>query len=166
MGEFDIMALVQDPTFWFAIAFVIFFAIVWPLAAKPVAGIFDAYAEKIRHDLAEAERLNKEAAALLASAKQRQHDARHEAEELLKQASEQAAAMRGQAEKELEITLKRREAQAMENIRLLEAKIVADIRQHAASKALKAAEILLQDNFPANADQTLVDKQIKQIAKA
>jgi F-type H+-transporting ATPase subunit b len=158
--------LLQDATFWFAVSFVIFVAIAYPLARKPVAAVFDNYADKIRAELAEAERLRKEADELLAAAKKRQHDARHEAEELLKQAAEQAAALRAQAEKDMQATLQRREKQTADNLRVLEEQMAGDIRRHAASRALKAAEILLQDNFPANADQALIEKQIKQLAKA
>ena len=56
-----------EPEFWVAVAFVIFLAIVWKVGGfKAMTGGLDSRAERIRAELAEAQRLRQEAAALLA----------------------------------------------------------------------------------------------------
>ncbi|MBI3419944.1 MAG: F0F1 ATP synthase subunit B [Proteobacteria bacterium] len=159
------MELLQDNTFWFAVSFVIFLAIAWPLGRKPVAAFFDNYIQKVRADLDEAARLRREAEALLADTKNRQHQNRLAAEEILKLAKEQVGFLQAQAVKDLEVGLKRREAQALERIQVLEEQAKAEIRAYAAQRALKAAEALLQSSFSATEDQALVERQIKQIGK-
>lgn len=155
--------LLQDSTFWFAVSFVIFLVVAIPLGAKPIAAVFDGYAQKIRAELEEAVRLRQEAEALLTDAKKRQQQARHDAEDILKQASEQAALVRVQAQKDLEAALKRREAQASDHLRMLEEQATDEIRSYAASRALKAAEALLQSQFSAAEDKGLIETQTKQI---
>jgi F-type H+-transporting ATPase subunit b len=158
-------ALLQDSTFWFAVSFVIFIVVAIPLGAKPIAAVFEGYAQKIRAELDEATRLRKEAEALLGEAKSRQQQARVEAEDILKQAAEQAAFVRAQSQKDLDAALKRREAQAADHLRMLEEQAADEIRSYAASRALKAAEALLQSQFSANEDQKLIETQLKQIKR-
>ncbi|HVY13568.1 MAG TPA: F0F1 ATP synthase subunit B [Alphaproteobacteria bacterium] len=157
--------LLQDPTFWFAVSFVIFVVIAWPLARKPVAGVFDSYAQKVRAELDEASRLRREAEALLREAQSRQNAAQNDAENILRHATTQAAALRVQADMDMQAALKRREAQTAERIYLLEEQAKSEIRSYAASRALKAAESLLRDHFSEAQDQALIDQQIKHIAR-
>jgi F-type H+-transporting ATPase subunit b len=158
--------LLHDNTFWFAVSFVLFIAIAYPLGRKPVAAVFDGYAAKVRAELDEAARLRRETEELLASMKTRQHQARQDAEDMLKQAAEQAATMREQGEKELQASLKRREAQANDRIKMLEDQARAEISAYAATRALRAAEDVLKSHFSANDDQALIERQIKQLGKA
>jgi F-type H+-transporting ATPase subunit b len=155
--------LLHDTNFWFGVSFVIFLLLAIPMAKKPVAAVFDGYAQKIRAELEEATRLRQEAETLLADARKRQQQARHDAEEILKHAAEQIEVLRAQSQKDLEAMLKRREAQAADHLRMLEEQASEEIRSYAVGRALKAAEALLQSQFSATQDQSLIETQIKQI---
>ena len=78
------MHLFQDAEFWVGIALLIFLAImVWLKVPGMVAKALDAQADKIRGELAEAERLRKEAEELLASIRVRREAAEKQAAELV-----------------------------------------------------------------------------------
>ncbi len=159
-------ALLEDPTSWLALSLAIFFAFMWLVARKPIAAFFDSYAAKVKDELDEAARLRDEAAALLEKTRNCQHGNRLEAETLLKQAAEQAAALQKQAEKDIQASLARREKQAQDRIAAMQEQAAAEIRGAAVARALKASESLLQTHYSAADDAALIDRQIGKIAKA
>ena len=108
------MELLRDPETWIAVAFVLFLV----LAAKPifraiVKGL-DARAERIRNDLAEAERLRREAEALLADYMAKQRAATEEAAGILARAREEAEVLKKEAAANLAALLQRRERMALD----------------------------------------------------
>ncbi|MGB0748930.1 MAG: F0F1 ATP synthase subunit B, partial [Magnetospiraceae bacterium] len=95
------VAFYEDPTFWVALAFLIFFA----LAGKKMFGIatagLDARAETIRTQIEEAQTLRDEAQQLLADNKRRHREAVEEAKEIVAKARAEAERMKDRAAKEL-----------------------------------------------------------------
>ncbi len=89
--------MIQKPEFWVAVSFVIFMALVWKKASAAITALLDARAAKIRAELDEAERLHKDALALLSGYQRRQADALKEADAILSHAREEAARLRAQA---------------------------------------------------------------------
>ena len=79
-----------DQTFWVALAFVMFIAVVYKPVSRKMAAALDARAEKIKQELDEAVRLREEAQALLAGYERRQNEALKEAEDILGHAREEA----------------------------------------------------------------------------
>ena len=101
-----------DQTFWVALAFVMFIAVVYKPVSRKMAAALDARAEKIKQELDEAVRLREEAQALLAGYERRQNEALKEAEDILGHAREEAERQTRQAGEALEVFIRRREAQA------------------------------------------------------
>ncbi len=75
--------MLQDPTFWVLVSFVIFVALVWKPGSKAVAQMLDDRAEKIRSDLEKAAKLREEAQALFAEYQKKQRDALKDAEAIV-----------------------------------------------------------------------------------
>src|SRR3546814_19697538 len=101
--------MLHDPTFWVAVAFVVFAGLMVWKARQPVLDGLDARAERIRAELDEAQRLREEAQKALAEYKRKQRDAAKEAEDLLANAKHQAELLRPQAAETLNATPARRE---------------------------------------------------------
>jgi F-type H+-transporting ATPase subunit b len=157
--------MLQSTTFWVAVAFVIFIAIVGYYGMRPILRTLDARGEKIRKDIDEAEKLREEAQRQLADYKKKQREAQREAEEILEYAKTEAKRMRERAERDLDEQLKRRERLTMEKIEQAEAQALAEVRNRAADIAVRATEQLLRDNMSDAHQKQLVDNTIEGVRK-
>jgi len=155
--------LVHDPAFWTALAFVIFVVVMFrPLKKALLAGL-DSRIEQIRKEVEEAQRLREEAQTLLASYQRKQREAAQEAEKIVKQAKEDAANHRAEAEKALEELLKRQEALAIDKIAQAEAAAVQEVREIAVDLAIAATEKILAEKVRGDLSDRLVDKAIGEL---
>ncbi len=153
------------PEFWVFVAFVIFMALVWKKASAAIGTMLDGRAERIRSELDEAERLHKDAQALLNGYQSRLADAQKEAEAVLAHAREEAARLRSQAGSDLEASLKRREAQAMDRIAQAEAAALAEVRNLTVDIAIGASKRVLSGGLPAAQANKLIEQSIGELPK-
>lgn len=153
------------PEFWVAIAFVIFMVLVWKKASAAIGTMLDGRAERIRSELDEAERLHRDAQALLNGYQSRLADAQKEAEAVLAHAREEAARLRSQAGSDLEASLKRREAQAMDRIAQAEAAALAEVRNLTVDIAIGASKRVLSGGLPAAQADKLIEQSISELPK-
>jgi len=158
------MELLRDPETWIAVAFLAFLAV----AAKPifravVKGL-DARAERIRNDLAEAERLRREAEALLADYQAKQRAAAEEAAGMLARAREEAQVLKKEAAANLEALLKRRERMALDKIAQAEAEAKAEVQARAVDLAVAAAALVLEQQAAGPLSARLIDQAIGELA--
>ena len=152
-----------DPTFWVAVAFVCFFALVFKPLSKFAAGALDSRAEKIKEELDEAERLRNEAQDLLAQYQRKQRDALAEAEGIIAEAREEAKRMQKASQEQTEQSLERREQQALDMIAAAEARAVADVRALTADIAIDATRRILSDVVEGQKGDELVDAAIRDV---
>ncbi|MCG8593466.1 MAG: F0F1 ATP synthase subunit B [Kiloniellales bacterium] len=146
-----------DPTFWVALAFVVFMAFTLKPIVKAVTGGLDKRTDGIRKQLDEAEALRVEAQKLLADHKRKQRDAQKEAEDMLAHAKAAAERLRSQAEQELEQALRRREQLALDKIAQAEANALKEVRGQAVELAVAATAKLLGEKL----DKATADNLVK-----
>jgi len=149
-----------DPTFWVAVAFVCFIALVFKPLSKFAAGALDSRAEKIKEELDEAERLRNEAQDLLAQYQRKQSDAAKEAEEIIQHARDEAERLDHEGRARLSVALERREKLAMDRIQLAEQQAVDKVRNEAIAVAISAAESVLAQNLDKSKADALIDDSI------
>lgn len=153
----------QEPEIWLLVAFVIFLGLVGrPMFARITGGLDDR-AERIRAQLDEARQLREEAQALLANYQRKQRDAVKEAEEILRQAGQEATHLAAEAEAALEATLKRREALAQDRIAQAEARAVEAVKDEAIEVALAATKALIEQHMDAAKAEQLLDAAVKEL---
>ncbi|MAL78611.1 MAG: F0F1 ATP synthase subunit B [Sneathiella sp.] len=156
--------MLQDPSFWVAVAFFAFLAVLVYYKVPPlIVRQLDARADKIRAELDEAKRLREEAQVLFADYQRRQHEAMQTAEDIVAKAKEDAEILRAQSVKELEIALARRQEMAEAKIRQAEEKAVAEVQGIAVDVAIAAASKLMQDGMKADKANALIDQSIKDL---
>ncbi len=154
----------NDPTFWVAVAFVIFLlATIKPLS-KALTAALDGRVERIRMQLDEAQSLREEAQKTLAEYKRKQRDAEAEATKMIQHATEEAQRIRQQAESDLETALARRAEQAEEKIQQAEATALKDVRNQAVDLAMTATAKLLAEKIDKTKDKTLIDQSIEDVS--
>jgi F-type H+-transporting ATPase subunit b len=156
-------ALLHDPTFWTAIAFVIFIVALFKPVKKALMAGLDSRIAQIRAEVEEAQRLREEAQTLLASYQRKQREAAQEAEDIVKQAKEDAALHRAEARKSLEEMLRRQEALAIGKIAQAEAAAVQEVREVAIDLAIAATEKILAEKVRGELSDRLVEKAIGEL---
>ena len=156
--------MLEDPTFWVAIAFLVFVV----LAARPVWGALtgglDARSMRIRTELEEAQALREEAQKTVAEFKRKQHDALNEAEKILDHALVEAQRLRERSERDLEAALERREQAALDKIAQAEAQALQEVRDQAIEVALVATAKLISENLGKERSGAMIDQAIQDLS--
>ena len=157
--------LFSSAEFWVAVSFVLFVVLagrpIWKVMAKGL----DTRAERIRHEIDEAQRLREEAETLLAEYRKKQNDAQREGETIVAHARSEAERLRRDAEETIRQTLERRERQALDKIAQAEAQAIADVRNEAVDVAIAAARRLLADSMDEQRSRAITDKAIAEVER-
>lgn len=155
--------MLHDPTFWVAVALVVFIAAVFKPVSKMVTKGLDDRAEKIKDELDEAERLRNEAQDLLAQYQRKQRDAAKEAEAIIQHAKDEAERMDREGRERLKAALERREKLAMDRIALAEQQAVERVRARAVDVAIAATQDILTASMNADKSNALIDDAIGEL---
>ena len=131
-------------------------------ARGAILGVLDKRTDRIREDLAEAERLRSEAEGHLAQAQAREREAVAEAAAIIERARHDAQRHREKAAVDIEEAMKRREAMALERIAQAEAQALAEVRSTAVNVAVSAARDLVGRQISADPAKgsALIDEAI------
>lgn len=133
--------------FWVAVAFFAFIGILAYLGVpKKLLASIDARGAKIAAELAEAERLRKEAADLLKSFEAKRAAAEKEAEQIVAGAKAEAMRLEAEAKAKLDDFVARRTKQAEFKIEQAEREAVSDVRNAAVEVASRAAAAILAES--------------------
>ncbi len=155
-----------NPRAWVAIAFVIFFVLFGKKLWTVLTGLLDKRADKIRQELAEAQRLRVEAEAMLAEAAVSRNQALTQASELLEGAKREAVRLAAQAVADAEESAARRERMATDRIRAAEQAAVDEVRHAAADVAGAAARIIISETMSGEAGSAIIDRAISALPSA
>lgn len=123
----------------------------------------DKRGERIKAELAEAERLRAEAEAVLASFGKRLEEAEAEAAAVVAQAHADAEQLAKEAADRLADFIRRRTKQAEDKIAAAETQATADVRAAAADAATKAAAIVLKGEAKGAFGDQLISKSIGEL---
>lgn len=134
------------PTFWVAIAFVVFVSLAWKPLVRFLTHALDARAARIDKDLRDAIALREEAQSLLAEYQKKQRENLEEAKRIVEQTKADAKAMADKAEQDLRDTLEKRKALAMEKIAQAEREAVRMVQQNVVDIALSASREIISKN--------------------
>jgi F-type H+-transporting ATPase subunit b len=156
----------MDAEAWVAVGFIAFILLaVYFGGHKRIGAMLDTRGEKIRDELAQAERMRREAADILASFEGKRAAAEKEAAELVAQARVEAELIAKDAEAKMGEFVARRTAQAEAKIANAEVQALAQVHAIAADAAAAAAERVLKSyDQPGFADE-LVRQGIDEVKR-
>ena len=158
-------SLIQDPTFWVAVAFVVFVVLVFKPIKGALIGGLDSKIAEIRQEVEEAEKLREEAQSLLANYQRQQRQAIQDAEAIVARAKEEAERHRAEADEAMKDMVRRQEEQAREKIAQAEAAAIQEVRSMSVELAMAAAEKLLADRLAGDEGSRLIDNSIEDIPR-
>jgi len=147
------MQIHYDAEFYVAVGFALFLGVLLKVGAPgKLAAAIDARTDRIKAELAEAERLRAEAEALLASFEQKRADAEAEAEAIVAAARDEADLLANEAKKRIEEFVARSVKQVDDKIASARLQATAEVRAAAADAAVKISEQILSKGAPGGAD--------------
>lgn len=152
--------ILQEPRFWYAVAFVLFFVLFGRRLWRPLAALLDNRAAMVRLELDEAARLRREAEAMLAEARQEREAALADAKSMVEHARAESLRIAEAARREADATAVRRERMAHDRIGAAERAALTEIRDLAADIATEAARAVVAEALTADADAALIDRAI------
>ena len=155
-----------DAEFFVACAFVLFIGLLAYVGVhKTIAGALDARVDRVKAELAEAERLRAEAASLMASFEMKRKQAEADAAAIVAQARTEADMLARDAKTRMEEFIVRRTRQANDKIAQAEAQATVDVRAAAAEAAVQAATIVLAQDVKSGKGAPLVDRGIEDVRR-
>jgi F-type H+-transporting ATPase subunit b len=134
-----------DAEVFVAVGFALFLLVLLRVRAPGMLlGAIDKRIDRIKGELAEAQRLRSEAEELLASFEKKKAEAEAEAAAIVSAAKAEAEAIAVESRKRLEEWMTRGDKQIKDKIALAEAQAIAEVRAAAADSATKIAEAVLR----------------------
>ena len=152
-----------DETAWVAIAFLLFFVLVWKKGKKAILSLLDERSLLIEKELNEAKSLKEEALEELRLALQTQKNISDEAESLIKDAKDTAKKIQEEANlKSIEI-IKRKEEQAKQKILSLEAEAIKNIKEITSHIVIESSKTYIRDKLDNKENSNLISKSSNEI---
>ena len=152
-----------DETVWVAIAFILFFILVWKKGKEAVLYLLDERSSLIEKELNEAKSLKEEALEELRLALQNQKNVSDEAENIIKDAKETANKIQEEANlKSLEM-IKRKEEQAKQKILSLEAESIKKIRDVTSRIVIESSKTYIKEKLDGKENVNLISKSSEKI---
>lgn len=155
----------SEPTFWVAVAFVIFLGIAGKTMVKGITKLLDDRTALIARTLGEAEKLRNEAQKARDEAQKNLVDSAQLAKDIVAQARQEAVRIGIHAGEEREALIVRREQQARDRIAQVEAQATREVRNMAVDVALAATRSLLKEQVGSGRTQSLIDEAITELPR-
>lgn len=153
-----------EAEFWVAIAFLVFVAIIWKTGGfTALTSGLDARGERVRAELAEAQRLRSEAASVLADYTRRREAAEREAEEIVASARQEAERLARETQDKMADFVQRRTAAAEAKIAQAEVQAANEVQAAAVDAAVKASETVLRSSLSGPAGEDLLAKSLAEV---
>ena len=152
-----------DETAWVAIAFILFFVLVWKKGKKAILSLLDKRSSLIEKELNEAKSLKEEALEELRLALQNKKNVSDEAENIIKDAKETANKIQEEANlKSLEM-IRRKEEQAKQKILSLEAESIKSIREVTSRIVIESSKTYIKQKLDSKENVNLISKSSEKI---
>ncbi len=153
-----------DNTTWAFVGLVLFFAVLAYYGVFGMVGrMLDKRAEAVNAELGEAQRLRKEAEALLAEYQQKRIVAEQDAAEIIAHAEAEAKRMTADAEVALKELIEHRTRTVEAKIAHAEAAAVAEVRAVAIDMAIAASKHLMTDKVQGQVATDLITKGVDEV---
>lgn len=148
-----------------AVALVILIAAVYRPLTRTVFGALDSRAERIKHELEEAQRLREEAQSMLANYQRKLHEGEAQAKAIIDHAQEEAQRLERLSREQLEQRMQRRTQQAMDRIATAEGRALQDVRAQAAQLSVQATRELLRAHLDGDRGKAVMDDALDEVRR-
>jgi F-type H+-transporting ATPase subunit b len=156
--------MLQSAEFWVAVAFVIFWGVMFYFGVPgKVMNQLDSRGKRIADELAEAKRLRQDAERLLKEYQAKREATEREAADIVSTARDEAERLSREAQEKMADFVTRRTATAEAKIAQAEAQASAEVRAAAVDAAIKASERVLRDEITGATAASLVTSSLHDV---
>jgi F-type H+-transporting ATPase subunit b len=148
---------------WLLIALIILVVVIYKPVTGAIFGMLDGHSAKVRAELDQAKRLREEAQSLLATHQRQLLSGEDRARAIVEHARQETERQVERHRSELEANLQRRTEHAMARIAQEEARALQEVRNRAATLAVRTTERLLRDHVDGQQAQALLDDAIAEV---
>ena len=143
---------------WHAINFIVLFLLLRQFLFKPVVGMLDARAQRVRESMEQADQARRAAEQSEADRQALLAETRREAEQIRARADEQAKRILADAEARAHERQQQIEAQAEASARQIEERVMSQVRAQLADLVVTAVDRVTRGALDANAQRGLVQQ--------
>src|SRR2546421_3793941 len=143
---------------WHAINFIVLFLLLRQFLFKPVVGMLDARAQRVRDSMQQADQARRAAEQAEADRRVLLEETRREAEQIRARADEQAKRILADAETRAQERQRHIEQQAEESARQIEERVMAQVRAQLADLVVTAVDRVTRGVLDTNAQRGLVQQ--------
>jgi F-type H+-transporting ATPase subunit b len=147
------------------VALLILAAAVYRPLTRAIFGALDTRAERIKHELEEAQRLREEAQSMLANYQRKLHEGEAQAKAIVDHAHEEAQRLERLSREQLEQRMQRRTQQAMDRIAAAESRALQDVRAQAAQLSVQATRELMKSHLDGDRARAVMDQSLEEIRR-
>lgn len=148
---------------WGAISFTAVFILLAKVAYPSIKKGMEGRTDRIRGDIATAEKAKTDAEALLADYQRQLADAKNEAGRVIEEGRQTADALRRDLQARAETDIAELRQRAAADVESAKAQAIADLRAEVASLAIGAAEVVVQRNLDRDTQVQLIENYINQV---
>lgn len=143
---------------WHAINFLVLFLLLRQFLFKPVVGMLDARAQRVRESMEQADQAQRAAEQAQSDRQTLLAETRREAEQIRARADEQAKRILADAEARAKERQQQIEAQAEASARQIEERVMAQVRAQLADLVVTAVDRVTRNALDANSQRGLVQQ--------
>jgi F-type H+-transporting ATPase subunit b len=143
---------------WHALNFIVLFLLLRQFLFKPVVGMLDARAQRVRESMEQADQARRAAEQAQADRQALLNETRREAEQIRARADEQAKRILADAEARAKERQQSAEQQAEAAARQVEERVMAQVRAQLADLVVTAVDRVTRGAIDANAQRSLVQQ--------
>jgi F-type H+-transporting ATPase subunit b len=151
--------------FWTLVNFVIFLFLLLKFGTKPIANALKTREEIINNSIANAEKANEEAKAILSESQQKISSAQVQANDIIIKGKAQVELIISKAKDEAETVKNQRIADAAKEINRYKESAIIELRTEVADLVIQATEKVLNEKLDPVKDLKLVETSINSIEK-
>ena len=153
----------SDPTFWVALAFIVFVLAIFNPIKKILTKSLDDQINSIKANLKEAENLKNEAQISLSNIKKRQNEVKNEIENIQEESKDKIKKLEKDFEQKIVDQISKRELVAKNKIDLLTREANVFIQDYISSNAIDITLTILKKNLSEEQKQNLINLSIKEL---
>jgi F-type H+-transporting ATPase subunit b len=153
----------RNEIIWGVISFAVLAFVLMKFAVPALQKGMAARSERVRSDLAAAEKAKADADTLLADYRAQLADARNESSRMLEEARRSADALRADLQSRAQSEIAELRSRAAADVEAAKVSAIADLRAEVASLAIGAAETIVQKSLDRETQVQLVENYINQV---
>lgn len=157
------MDIFLNPTLWVGVAFVLFVVLVGRNLYKMVGSMLDQRIARVKSTISEAENLRQQAEKILKEYQEKFGQAEYEAREMVLRAQAEAELLKEQSFKNLELTLERRQRDAITKMEQAQQQLLQQTKTEIAHMATHAVYALLSEKMTAKLDEQLFEHSLEEV---